>query len=52
MFYVVDTEDVYYRKKKNTNTSTSNNTFKLWLDKGKDQTELEEKARALFNLPK
>ncbi|GAA5803581.1 hypothetical protein HPULCUR_009064 [Helicostylum pulchrum] len=50
MFYVVGTEDVYYRKKKNTNTSS--NTFKLWLDKGKDQTELEEKARALFNLPK
>lgn len=58
MFYVVGTEDVYYRTKKNTISSSPSSitnrseAFKLWLDKGKDQSDLEEKARALYNVTK
>lgn len=54
MFYVIGTEDVYYRTKKDTTekASSRNDAFKLWLDKGKDQSELEDKARALYNVQK
>lgn len=54
MFYVIGTEDAFYRTAKNdTVTDTSRKeAFKLWLDKGKDQSELENKARALYNVQK
>lgn len=53
MFYVIGTEDVHYRTKKdNVNDASRKDAFKLWLDKGKDQSELENTARALYNVQK